>query len=58
MVPKPSLRYLLLMLCTCCVIVLLVYISLCTSGACKNNWIHSKHGVNLCTVSSKLYDIY
>jgi hypothetical protein len=53
MVPKLSLRYIFVMLYTCCVIVLFVCISLCTSGACKNNWIHSKYGVNLCIVSSK-----
>jgi len=56
-VPKPSLRYLLLMLRTCSVIVLLVCISVCTSGACKNNWIHSEYGVSLCIVSSKWYEV-
>jgi hypothetical protein len=58
MVPKPSPRCLLLMLYTCYVIVLLVCISLCTSGACKNNWSHSKYDVNLCIVSSKINDVY
>ena len=57
MVPKTSVRYLLLILYTC-VIVLLACISLCTSGSRKNNWIHSNYGVNLCIVSPKLYGVY